>query len=51
MSHYVTDLIKKLETRLMVVSIFLKIKFRHAQISVPQIGISMSKTACINPRV
>ena len=50
-SHYVTDLIKKLETRLMVVSIFLKTKLRHAQISVPKIGISMSKTAFINPRL
>ena len=34
-SYYVIDLIKKLETRLMVVSIFLKIKFRQAKISVP----------------
>ena len=48
-SHYVTDLIKKLELRLMVVSVFLKIKFRHAQISVPKIGMPMSKIACINP--
>ena len=48
-SHYVIDLIKKLETRLMVVTIFLKIKFKHGQISVPKIGISMSKTAYINP--
>ena len=48
-SHYVIDLIKNLETRLMVVSIFLKIKFKHGQISVPKIGISMSKTAYINP--
>ena len=47
-SHYIINLIKKLETHLMVVSIFLKIKFRHAQISVPKIGILMSKTACIN---
>ena len=47
-SQYVIDLIKKLETHLMVVSIFLKIKFRHAQISVPKIGILMSKTAYIN---
>ena len=50
-SHYVSDLIKKLETGLMVVSIFRKIKFRHAQISVPKIGISTSKTASINPCV
>ena len=48
-SHYVIDLIKKLEMHLMVVTIFLKIKFRHAQISVPKIGIPMSETACINP--
>ena len=48
-SHYVTDLIKTLEMRLMVVSVFLKIKFRHAQISVPKTGIPMSKSACINP--
>ena len=33
----------------MVVSVFLKIKFRHTQISVPKIGITMSKIACINP--
>ena len=42
-SHYVIDLIKKLETRLMVVSngSFLKIKFRHTQIRWPKIGILM----------
>ena len=28
---------------------FTKIRFGHAQISVPKIGIQMSKTACINP--
>ena len=33
----------------MVVLVLLKIKFGHIQISVPKIGISMSKTACINP--
>ena len=33
----------------MVVSILLKIKFGHTQISVPKIGIPMSKTGCINP--
>ena len=43
------DLIEKLELHLMVVSVLLKIKFGHAQISVPKIGIPMSKTACINP--
>ena len=32
----------------MVVSVFLKIKFRHVQISVTKIGIPMSKIACIN---
>ena len=34
---------------LMVVSVLLKVKFWHGQISVPKIGIPMSKTACINP--
>ena len=33
----------------MVVLVLLKIKFGRTQISVPKIGISMSKTACINP--
>ena len=33
-AHIVADLIKKLELRLMIVLVFLKIKFRHAQISV-----------------
>ena len=53
-SHYVTDLInnwKKLELHLMIVSDLLKIKFTRTQISVPKIGIPMSKTACINPRL
>ena len=48
-SHYIADLIKKLELCLMVVSDLLKIEFGHTQISVPKIGIPMSKTACINP--
>ena len=48
-SDYVADLIKKLELCLTVVSILLKIRFGHAQISVPKIGTLMSKTACINP--
>ena len=46
-SHYVAGLIKKLEFCLMVVSDLLKIKFGHAQISVPKIGILMSKTVFI----
>ena len=46
-SHYVADLIKKLELHLMVVSVLLKIKFRQPKISVPKIGIL--KTACMNP--
>ena len=33
----------------MIVTVLLKIKFGHVQISVPKIGISMSKTACIIP--
>ena len=43
-SDYITDLIKKLELCLTVVSVFLNIRFGHAPISIP-----MSKTACINP--
>ena len=38
-----------MELCLTVVSVLLKIRFDHAQISVPKIGIPMSKTACINP--
>ena len=48
-SHYVADLLKKLEWCLMVVSVLLKNNFGQAQISVPKIGIPMSKTVCINP--
>ena len=48
-SHYIADLVKKLEFCLMVVLVLLKIKFGHAQISVPKIGIPMLKTVCINP--
>ena len=32
-----------------MVLVLLKIKFGHAQISVPKIGIPVLKTACINP--
>ena len=49
-SHYVADFMKRLELCLMVVSVLLKTKFVSTQISVPKIGIPMSKTACINPR-
>ena len=45
-SHYVADLIKKLELYLMVVSV--KVNIGHAQITVPKISTLMSKTACIN---
>ena len=48
-SDYVADLIKKLELYITVVSVSLKIRFGHTQISVSKIGMSMSKTACINP--
>ena len=44
----VTDMIKKLKLRLLVVIILFKIEVGHAQISVPKIGKPMSKTACIN---
>ena len=47
--HYDAGLIKKMELRLTIVSVLFKIKFEHAQISVPKISIPMSKTACINP--
>ena len=47
-SHYIADLIKKLELCLMIVSVLLEIKFGHVQISLPKISLSMSKTACIN---
>ena len=33
----------------MVVSVLLKMRFGHAQISVPKIGIPMLKLGCINP--
>ena len=45
-SDYVADLIKKLELYLTVLR---KIRFGHAQLSVPKIGIPMLKTASINP--
>ena len=41
-SHYDSDLIKKLELCVMVASVLLCVKFRHAQISVPKIGIPLS---------
>ena len=47
-SDYAADQIKKLELRFTVVSVLLKIKFGHAQISVPKTSIPMSETACIN---
>ena len=53
-SNYVVDLIsnwKKLELHLMVVSVLLKAKFTHTQISVAKISILMSKTALSTPRV
>ena len=42
-------IIKKLGLLLMVVSVLLKMKIGHAQISVPKIGIPMLKLRCINP--
>ena len=41
-------MIEKLALRLLVL-ILLKIEFRHTQISVLKIGISISKIACIKP--
>ena len=46
---FIADLIKELELFLTVVLVLLKINFGHTQMSVPKIGIQMSKTACINP--
>ena len=46
---YCVNIIKNLELRLLIVLIKCKITFEHAKISVPKIGILMSKTACINP--
>ena len=46
---YVTDLIKKLDYVYWLLLFLIMIKFGHAKISVPKIGIPMSKTACINP--
>ena len=40
---------KKLELRLIVVSVLRKIKFAPTQISVIKIDMLMSKTVCINP--
>ena len=40
-SHYLADLIKKLELLLMIVLVLLKIKFGRAQIVVPKIGLLM----------
>ena len=48
-SDYVADLTKKMELCLAVVSVLLKIRFGHVQISVPKIGIPMLKAAFINP--
>ena len=48
-SCYVTDMIKKLEFRLLVVMILFNIQFGHAQISVPKISKLMPKATCINP--
>ena len=48
-SDYDADLTKKLELCLAVVSVLLKIRFGHVQISVPKIGIPMLKAAFINP--
>ena len=38
-----------MELRLIIFLVLLKIKFGHAQISVPKTGILMSKAACIDP--
>lgn len=50
-SYYITVIIKKLKLCLLVVLILLKIKYGHPEISVPTIGVSISKTASIKPWV
>ena len=47
-SHYVNDLIKKLQIHLMVVSIFLKIKFKHGQLLCPK-SVYWCQKQSINP--
>ena len=48
-SCYVTDMIKKLELRLLAVIFLHNLEFGHAQISVPKMGKMIPETACINP--
>ena len=48
-SYYVNSIIKKLEFHLLVVIILFETEFERAQISVPKIGKSVLKRACINP--
>ena len=48
-SDCIADLIKKLELSLTAVSVLLKIRFWYVQIVVPEIGIPISKIACIYP--
>ena len=47
--YYVTDLIKTLDYVKWFILFLIKINFGQTQISVPKIGIPMSKIACINP--
>ena len=49
-SHYDADLINKPELRLMVVSALCKIKFGHAQISVPKMGMPMWKISILTSK-
>ena len=50
-SYYITVIIKKLKLCLLVVLILVKIKYGHPEISVPTIGVPISKTASIKPWV
>ena len=50
-SHYVADLIKKLEFCLMVVSDLLKIKFGHAQIKCVQNRYTDVKNSLYQPQL
>ena len=47
--NYVTNFFKKLDYVNWFILFLIRIKFGHAQIRVPKIGIPMSKIACTNP--
>ena len=42
---------KKLELRLLVILIVIKVKYGHDQVSMPKVGIPVLKTPYINPKI